>query len=104
MAMTLDEKIAKAEATAKARAEKEGFDEAATKALVDEAVQKVKDAEVSKNTQATEGLFVVSVKNNTSYCGVGAGGIQFANGKAEIKDSRMADWFKEHEGYTVTQQ
>lgn len=104
MAMTLEEKIAKAEATAKAKAEKEGLDEAATKASVDETVQKVKDAEAAKTTATKEGVFVIEVKNNASYCGIGAGGVQFANGKAEIKSERMADWFREHDGYTVTEQ
>lgn len=97
MTMALEEKIAKAEKAAKAKAEKDGLDEAATKALVDEAVQKVKDA------AAKEGVFVITVENNPSYCGIGAGGVQFANGKAEIKNKRMADWFKEHDGYTVTE-
>lgn len=105
MAMTLEEKIAKAEATATAKAEKDGLDEAATKTLVDEAVQKVKDAdEKAKQTAAAkEDIFVIAVENNPSYCGIGAGGIQFANGKAEITSERMADWFREHEGYIVTE-
>lgn len=46
----------------------------------------------------------VSVNENPSYCGIGAGGVQFANGKAEITSKRMADWFMEHDGYTVTAQ
>ncbi len=45
--------------------------------------------------------WTVSVDNNTTYCGIGAGGVQFANGKAEITSKRMADWFMEHDGYTV---
>jgi hypothetical protein len=39
------------------------------------------------------------VKN---YCGVGAGGVQFAYGKAEVAEGWVLDWFKEH-GYTVTE-
>lgn len=34
------------------------------------------------------------------YCGIGAAGIQFAYGKAEVYDEWVAQWFKEH-GYTV---
>ena len=45
--------------------------------------------------------WTVSVNNNAAYCGIGAGGVQFANGKAEITSKRMADWFMEHDGYTV---
>lgn len=48
--------------------------------------------------------WTVSVNNNDTYCGIGAGGVQFANGKAEITSKRMADWFMEHDGYTVTEQ
>lgn len=34
------------------------------------------------------------------YCGIGAAGVQFAYGKAEVYDEWVAQWFKEH-GYTV---
>ena len=34
------------------------------------------------------------------YCGIGAVGVQFAYGKAEVYDEWVAQWFKEH-GYTV---
>lgn len=54
-----------------------------------------------KNTPKT---YTVTVDNNSSFCGIGAGGVQFANGKAEITSNRMADWFIEHDGYTVTAQ
>ena len=94
MAMSLEEKIAKAKETAMKKAEKDGLDEAATQALVEEAVAKV--AAAKKPEQ-----WVVTVNNNPTYCGIGAGGIQFANGQAVVTSERMADWFKEHSGYTV---
>lgn len=34
------------------------------------------------------------------YCGIGAAGVQFAYGKAEVYDEWVAQWFEEH-GYTV---
>lgn len=34
------------------------------------------------------------------YCGIGAAGVQFAYGRAEVYDEWVAQWFKEH-GYTV---
>ena len=40
---------------------------------------------------------------NTEFCGVGAGGVQFAYGKAQITGGHMVDWFREHEGYEVTE-
>lgn len=36
------------------------------------------------------------------FCGVGAAGIQFAYGKAEVAEGWVLDWFKEH-NYTVTE-
>ena len=47
--------------------------------------------------------YIVSVDNNPEYCGIGAGGAQFAHGKANITSDRLASWFKEHNGYTVTE-
>lgn len=51
---------------------------------------------------AAKKTFIVKVKNNPEFCGKGAGGAQFANGEAKITSERLANWFKEHEGYTVT--
>lgn len=48
-----------------------------------------------------EKKYIVTVKNNPEFCGKGAGGVQFANGKAENVTARMAAWFKEHRGYDV---
>ena len=45
--------------------------------------------------------YIVTVKNNPKFCGKGAGGVQFANGKAEVVSDRLADWFKTHPGYEV---
>ena len=45
--------------------------------------------------------YIVTVKNNPEFCGKGAGGVQFANGKAETNNPRLANWFKTHPGYTV---
>lgn len=45
--------------------------------------------------------YIVSVDNNPNYCGEGAGGAQFAHGKATITSDRLAKWYKAHKGYTV---
>lgn len=55
----------------------------------------------AKKVEKKDKAYIVKVKNNPHFVGVGAGGVQFANGKAEIKSERMAQWFKEHEGYDV---
>ena len=47
--------------------------------------------------------YVIKVTTNPDYCGIGAGGVQFANGEAHITYERMAEWFREHEGYEVTE-
>ena len=47
--------------------------------------------------------YIVKVDNNPEYCGIGAGGAQFAHGEAKITSDRLANWFKEHKGYTVTE-
>lgn len=44
--------------------------------------------------------YTVKVKNN--YTGIGAGGVAFAKGVATGVNERMAQWFREHKGYTVT--
>jgi hypothetical protein len=36
------------------------------------------------------------------FCGVGAAGVNFAYGKAEVNEGWILDWYKEH-GYTVTE-
>lgn len=55
---------------------------------------------MAKKTNKTK-RYVVTVKGNPDFCGKGAGGVQFANGKAVNVTARMAAWFKEHEGYVV---
>ena len=56
-----------------------------------------------KNEKQAAKEYVVTIKNNTKYCGVGAGGVQFANGKATVTSERMANWFREHRGYEVAE-
>lgn len=65
----------------------------------------VKQADIVVESAAVKPKsWIVSVINGSTYCGIGAGGVQFANGRAEITSKRMADWFKEHEGYNVIEQ
>jgi hypothetical protein len=50
---------------------------------------------------ADEKVFIVQtpVKN---FCGIGAAGVQFAYGKAEVREGWVLNWFREH-GYKVTE-
>ncbi len=53
----------------------------------------------SKKT--TEGSKTYIVKtNDPNYCGIGAAGVQFAYGQAEVNEGWVLEWYKEH-GYTV---
>lgn len=36
------------------------------------------------------------------FCGIGAAGVHFANGKAEVVEGWVLNWFKDH-GYKVTE-
>ena len=64
----------------------------------------VKEPEVKNPEVKNPEKWMVSVDGNPAYCGIGAGGVQFANGNAVIESARMAAWFREHDGYTVTEQ
>ncbi|MBD5550474.1 MAG: hypothetical protein HDQ96_04760 [Lachnospiraceae bacterium] len=98
--VTLEEKIAKAVENARKKAEAEGLDEATTQEMVNEAVEKAKAA-YEKSAKEKIASYTVHVKNNPDFCGIGAGGIQFANGEATVTSGRMAEWFREHDGYEV---
>ena len=45
----------------------------------------------------------VKVTANPDFCGIDAGGVQFAHGEAVIESERLAKWFKKHNGYKVTE-
>lgn len=46
--------------------------------------------------------YEITVTANPNFVGIGAGGVQFAYGKATVtSDSAIVNWYKEHEGYEV---
>ena len=55
----------------------------------------------TKATAKAEKVFIVEtpVKN---FNGIGAGGVQFAYGKAEVNEGWVLNWYREH-GYKVTE-
>jgi hypothetical protein len=59
---------------------------------------------MAAKSESKEKMYVVKVAANPSYCGIGAGGVQFANGQAIIGEGILVDWFKEHDGYEVSEQ
>ena len=48
--------------------------------------------------------YIVTVTNNPEFCGIGAGGAQFAQGKATVTNERLAKQFASHDGYSVTEE
>lgn len=57
-----------------------------------------------KKTEKVEKQYIVTIKENKTFCGEGAGGAQFAHGTATITDDWLAEWFRTHEGYTVSEE
>jgi hypothetical protein len=51
----------------------------------------------------TSKKYLIEVIGNPRYNGEAAGGVQFAYGKAEIMEGRMVEWYREHDGYKVTE-
>lgn len=56
---------------------------------------------MAKAKTNTEKVYIVETPVK-GFCGVGAAGVQFAYGKAEVREGWVANWFKEH-GYKVTE-
>lgn len=55
----------------------------------------------AKKTENVEKQYIVTIKENETFCGEGAGGAQFAHGQATITDDWLAEWFRTHKGYKV---
>lgn len=56
----------------------------------------------TKKTKKVTG-YEIKVVTNLDFCGIDAGGVQFSYGKAQIAEGRMVEWFREHDGYEVTE-
>lgn len=56
----------------------------------------------TKTTKQAEGKVYIVESPVKDYVGVGAAGIHFANGEAEVKEGWVLDWYREH-GYKVTE-
>lgn len=59
-------------------------------------------AEAKTTNKAAEPQVFIVEAPVKDYVGVGAAGIHFANGKAEVREGWVLDWYREH-GYTVTE-
>ncbi len=49
----------------------------------------------------TDAVYIVKTPVK-DYCGVGAAGVHFAHGEAEMKDGWVLDWYRSH-GYEVSE-
>ena len=74
----------------------------ALEAAAQETQETVKEKTTDENQKVKR--YTVKVDANPSYCGIGAGSVQFADGEAHITSERMAEWFREHSGYTVIEE
>lgn len=52
----------------------------------------------SKKTEVSKSYLVKT--NDQTYCGIGAAGVQFAYGQAEVNEGWVLEWYREH-GYTI---
>ena len=86
-------------ASEKKAAEAEVIQDQVQDQVADQEAEAVQDQKPEAPTKGKS--YTVKVKGNPTYCGVGAGGVQFANGQAVITSDRMAAWFREHDGYEV---
>lgn len=59
------------------------------------------ETKTTTNKAAEAKVFIVEAPVK-DYVGVGAAGIHFANGKAEVREGWVLDWYREH-GYKVTE-
>ena len=69
-------------------------------ATVEEVVETVEVSEATEKVSTPKVYIVESPSKN--YCGVGAAGVHFANGKAEIHEGWVLEWYK-GKGYKVTE-
>lgn len=84
--------------------EKEKIQENMTYAADEKTPESAEDKTPVESAGKRTKAWLVKVRNNPGFCGIGAGGVQFANGQAMIESERMASWFREHNGYSVTEQ
>ena len=54
---------------------------------------------MAKTNEAKTYIVETPVKD---FCGIGAAGVHFAYGKAEVREGWVLDWYREH-GYKVTE-
>lgn len=59
-------------------------------------------AAAKAKTAATK-VYDVEVVSNPSFCGVDVAGVQFSYGKAQVTDPWIAEWYRTHDGYKVTE-
>jgi hypothetical protein len=56
---------------------------------------------MAKNKAETGKTFIVETPV-PNFCGIGAGGVHFAYGKAEVNEGWVLEWYRKH-GYKVTE-
>lgn len=68
----------------------------------EEVVEGVTEPEVVSEATSDESLYTVKTPVE-GFTGIGAGGVVFTNGVAQVPEGFILDWFRDH-GYTVTKE
>lgn len=68
----------------------------------EEVVEGVTEPEVVSEAASDESLYTVKTPVE-GFTGIGAGGVVFTNGVAQVPEGFILDWFRDH-GYTVTKE
>ena len=68
----------------------------------EEVVEGVTEPEAVSEAASDESLYTVKTPVE-GFTGIGAGGVIFTNGVAEVPEGFILDWFRDH-GYTVTKE
>ena len=74
----------------------------APETAVEETVTAVNETAVEETVKPEEPKVYIVETPVKNFCGIGAAGVHFAYGKAEVCEGWVLNWFKEH-GYKVTE-
>lgn len=48
-------------------------------------------------------VYNIEVVSNPNFCGTDVADVQFSHGKARVTDPWIAEWYRTHDGYKVTE-
>lgn len=57
----------------------------------------------AKTKTAATKIYNIEVVSNLNFCGTDVSDVQFSHGKAQVTDPWIAEWYRTHDGYKVTE-